>query len=127
MYIELPRRICFYRSSNLDRICPAHVSVQSLPSRHPRCPFVSERDQALEYLRCAFLNGIRVVAEVEERFTVGTAVAHKFLEVVRGRDAHAVELDDGADHAGAQGALLTGGDVKGHAGRVRAVAGSGRR
>lgn len=61
-------------------------------------------------------------------FAVWAAFADKFLvseeEVLvvvkgkggggEGRERYAVELDDGADHAGSEGALLARRDVEGH-------------
>lgn len=77
------------------------------------------------------MNGIVISAELKDVFAVRTAVTHEFLEQTAGqrstlnaevaiaasaisRGSHVMKLDDRADHAGAQSALLVRRGVEGH-------------
>lgn len=73
------------------------------------------------------MDGVVAAAEAEDVVAVWAAFAHEFLYVlvvylvwfhfvVVVLATYAVELDEGADHARAEGALLAWGDVEGHIG-----------
>jgi hypothetical protein len=68
-----------HHARHFDGIHARNVALQTLPPGHPAGPFISERDQAFEDLRRAFLDGIAVAAEAEDMFAIGTAFAHEFL------------------------------------------------
>lgn len=117
-------------AGHLDGVQAGHVAVEALPLCDPAAVGVRQGDDALEDLGRAGLDLVLGAGEVEEVVAVGApfvAEALRSLALVarggmgcldgeerwdgrRGGEEYAGGLDDGADHAGAEVALLAGRD-----------------
>lgn len=85
---------------HLCSVDAGHVALQSLIPCDPALRCVCHSNQALEDLRCAVVDVFGVTGKFKDVFAVGAATLHELC----------VGAHDGADHTGAQIALLVGWD-----------------
>jgi hypothetical protein len=116
---------------DLRRIDTPHVAVQTLPLCDPGFGRVGQCDEALEDLRRAVGNSVGAALEAEELLTVWASFLEEALGEMsveiptraedegmgelapRRQKTYLLRLNDGADHAGTQIALLARSDEVG--------------
>ena len=81
---------------NLRGVHSCHVSFEALIPSNPAFRCISDGDKALEDLRCAVVDVLGITGELKKLFAIGAAAVPELC----------VGAHDGADHAGAQVALL---------------------
>ena len=77
---EISPRPSTYNTNDLHSVDPTNVSFQPLPFRNPACSWILQRNEAFKNLRCTFLYRVRVIRQIEERFTVWASFANEALE-----------------------------------------------
>ena len=68
-----------HHASDLDRVDPSNVAIETLPLGHPRLRRVGQGDQAFVDLRRAFLDGLGVTSQAQEVLAVGASFTQEFL------------------------------------------------
>jgi hypothetical protein len=110
-----------------DGVHAGHVVGQPLPLGDPARLGIRERDDAVEHLRGAILDGVAVAREAQELLAIGAAGGLEALgtrsaiynhgagrSTTWGVGAYGAQLDDRTNHAGAQVTRLHRPAVPGH-------------